>query len=272
MPIEWFTAARGLRRAAVLLMLSLLGAAPTGSAANAERARPAEVRAAVAANFTAPMKELAAAFTARTGIAVLPSFGASGQLVAQIANGAPFDLLLAADNQYTAQLVGKHLAVADSRFVYARGKLALWSGRAGYIDAAGEVLKDGQFDRIAVANARLAPYGRAAEQALRALGLFDALRPRFVTGENIGQTQQFIASGSVPLGFVALGQIYALPAAQRGSFWIVPPALYEPLDQEAVLLEPAARNESAQAFLAFLRSAEGQDIIRRFGYDAPAAR
>lgn len=259
-------------RTALALLLSLLFA-PAGWSADAakETVPPAEVRAAVAANFTAAMKELSAAFTAKTGHPVVSSFGASGQLVAQIANGAPFDIMLAADNQYTAQLVEKNLGVGDSRFVYAQGKLALWSASAGVVDTEGKVLKDGKFEKIAVANPKLAPYGRAAEETLKTLDLFDKLQPRFVTGENIGQTQQFVASGAVPLGFVALAQVYALSETQRGSFWIVPAKLYQPLDQEAVLLKSAEQNVAAKAFLAFIKSPEAQDIIRKFGYELPGS-
>jgi molybdate transport system substrate-binding protein len=228
-----------------------------------------EVRAAVASNFTAAMNELSSTFTATTGQKVVASFGASGQLFAQISNGAPFDLLLGADNQYTGQLVDKGLAVAGSRFIYAQGRLALWSNEAGYVDAEGKVLKKAEFQKIAIANPKLAPYGRAAEQSLKTLGLHETLQARFVTGENIGQTQQFVASGSVPLGFVALAQVYALPEAKRGSFWIVPNELYEPLDQEAVLLKSAQDNAAAKAFLDYLKTKEARQIIRRYGYELP---
>lgn len=274
MPIERLPLHRlfsGRLRRSALALLSLLlfngqQAWPAAGAPPASEPLRQEVRAAVAANFTAAMNELSRAFNAATGHRVVASFGASGQLFAQIANGAPFDLMLAADNQYTARLIEDGLAVADSRFVYARGKLALWSSNPGYVDAGGQVLKDARFEKIAIANPKLAPYGRAAEQTLQALGLFEPLQPRFITGENIGQTQQFIASGNVPLGFVALAQVLALPEAQRGSYWIVPADLYQSLDQEAVLLKSAEHNEAARAFLAFLKTAEARDIIAKLGY------
>lgn len=246
------------------LLLALLLVAP----AEAEQRKDA-VRVAVAANFTTTMKELAAAFTARTGMAVVPSFGASGQLVAQIANGAPFDILLAADNEYPTQLVERGLGLDHSRFIYARGRLALWSGTVGYVDAEGRVLENGNFAKIAVANPKIAPYGRATREALQALGLLEQLQPRFVTGENIAQTQQFVASGSVPLGFVALAQVLALPEQRRGSYWVVPAELHQPLDQEAILLKRAERDAAARAFLDFLLFPEAIAIMRRHGYEAP---
>jgi molybdate transport system substrate-binding protein len=254
----------------MLATLTLLCGAVHAEPADTKTPAPArEVRAAVAANFTAAMNELSRDFTAATGQKVVASFGASGQLFAQISNGAPFDLLLGADNQYTRQLIDRGLGVAGSRFIYAQGRLALWSSEAGYVDAEGKVLKKADFSKIAIANPKLAPYGRAAEQALQALGLYDTLQARFITGENISQTQQFVASGSVPLGFVALAQVYALPDAQRGSFWIVPTDLYAPLDQEAVLLKSAQDNATAKAFLAYLKTPAAQRIIRRYGYELP---
>lgn len=257
------------RRTLALLSLLLFFVQPGWSAESADAARSLEVRAAVATNFTAAMNELSRAFNAATGHRVVASFGASGQLFAQITNGAPFDLLLGADNLYTGQLIDKGLGVADSRFIYAQGKLALWSSSPGYVDAGGKVLRDAKFEKIAVANPRLAPYGRAAEQTLQALGLLEKLQPRFITGENISQTQQFVASGSVPLGFVALAQVLALPEAQRGSYWLVPADLYQPLDQEAVLLKSAEQNAGARAFLAYLKTPAAQEIIRKFGYALP---
>ena len=257
------------RIAGVLLaMLALLCGSAGALAADAAPAAQ-EVRAAVAANFTATMNELSRAFAEASGHKVVSSFGASGQLVAQISNGAPFDLFLSADDQFSGQLIDRGLALPDSRFIYARGQLALWSSTADYIDDKGEVLKKGIYPRLAIANPKTAPYGRAAEDTLRALGLYESVQARFITGENIGQTHQFIASGNVPLGFVALSQVYALPADKRGSFWIVPEQLHEPIDQEAVLLKTAQDNAAARAFLEYLKSPAAQAIIRKYGYGLP---
>jgi molybdate transport system substrate-binding protein len=253
---------------ALLAAFSLLGShARADDKSTADPA--AEVRAAVAANFTATMNELGRAFTEATGYKVVASFGASGQLFAQISNGAPFDLMLSADNQYSVKLIDKGLGVAASRFIYARGQLALWSSDAGYVDDKGDVLKKAAYSKLAIANPRTAPYGRAAEQTLKALGLYETVQARFITGENIAQTQQFVASGNVPLGFVALAQVYALPEDRRGSFWIVPAELHEPIDQEVVLLQSAQANTAAKAFLAYLKSPAAQRIIRRYGYELP---
>jgi molybdate transport system substrate-binding protein len=263
-----------LRGAALALALVSTAALLVGSnrsaAASAATTAPArEVRAAVAANFTATMNELGRAFSAATGLEVVSSFGASGQLFAQIANGAPFDLMLSADNQFSAQLIANGLGVADSRFIYARGQLALWSSAPGYVDDEGAVLKKAAYSKLAIANAKTAPYGRAAVETLKSLALYETVQARLITGENIAQTQQFIGSGNVPLGFVALSQVLALPEDKRGSFWIVPEQLHQPLDQEAVLLTSARDNAAARAFLDYLKSPAAQAIIRKYGYQVP---
>ncbi|MET0378105.1 MAG: molybdate ABC transporter substrate-binding protein [Spongiibacteraceae bacterium] len=230
-----------------------------------------EIKAAVAANFTATMKRLAPVFERTSGHKLVASFGATGQLYAQINNGAPFDVLLAADDTTPQRLVTEGNAIADSNFIYARGRLALWSSTPGYVDAEGAILKSDKFSRIAIANPKAAPYGRAAIDALTALQLLDRLQPKFVTGENIAQTQQFVSSGNVPLGFIALAQVKALAPEDRGSYWVVPSTLHKPIDQGAVLLKTASGSAAARAFLAFLKSPEAIVIIRELGYETPAA-
>lgn len=223
-----------------------------------------EVKAAVAANFTAAIKKIAPLYEQKSGNKLIASFGSTGQLYAQIRNGAPFDVLLAADDTTPKKLVAEGSAVADSYFVYARGRLALWSATPGYVDDKGEILKSDRFSKIAVANAKTAPYGQAALETLTALKLLDTLQSKFITGENIAQTQQFISSGNVPLGFIALAQVKALPASDRGSYWAVPAELHKPIDQAAVTLKPSA---AAASFLAFLKSPEAIAIIRDLGYE-----
>mgnify|MGYP000954076734 CR=1 FL=1 len=236
-------------------------------AALALPAHAGEVAVAVAANFTAPMKIIAAEFERDTGHKALPSFGSTGKFYAQIRNGAPFDVLLAADDKTPARLDSEGATVAGSRFTYAIGRLVLWSPDEKTVDDKGEVLKQGSFANIALANPKLAPYGTAALETLTALKLADALQPKFVMGENIGQTHQFVASGNAPLGFVALSQVMKEGKLAGGSAWIVPPDLYAPIRQDAVILARGRDNPAATALVQYLRSDKARIVIRSFGYD-----
>ena len=229
-----------------------------------------EVRVAVAANFTKAIKQIAPLYEKKTGNKLVASFGSTGQLYTQIKNGAPFDAFLAADEKRPKKLIAEDAAVADSYFVYARGRLALWSSTPGYVDDKGAVLKTGDFKKIAIANPKAAPYGEAAIETLTALKLLDTLQSKLVIGENISQTQQFVASGSVPLGFVALAQVKSLPADGRGSWWVVPETMHTPIAQGAVLLKKTDHAATAKNFLAFLKSPEAVTIIRELGYDVPS--
>ena len=230
-------------------------------------ARAAEVSVAVAANFTAPMRQLAQAFEQDTGHKAVLSFGATGAFYAQIRNGAPFQVLLAADDETPARLEKEGEAVAGTRFTYAIGKLVLWSKRPGFVDANGDVLKGGQFERIAIANPKLAPYGAAAVEVLAKLGLLQALQPRFVQGENIAQTFQFVSTENAPLGFVALSQVYAEGRISQGSGWMVPASLHSPIRQDAILLGRGRENAAASALLTYLKGDKARAVIRSFGYD-----
>ncbi len=231
--------------------------------------RADDVHAAVAANFTSAIKQLAPLFERQSGHRLIASFGATGQLYAQISNGAPFDLLLSADDTTPQKLIADGSGVADSYFIYACGRLALWSATAGYVDDAGAVLTGGGFNRIAIANPKTAPYGQAAIEFLTGRELLEPLRPKFITGENIAQTQQFVASGNVPLGFIALAQVLALPEAERGSYWVVPADGHQPIDQAAVILNTAKSRAAADAFFAFLKSPEAVAVIEALGYETP---
>lgn len=230
-------------------------------------ARAGEVTIAVAANFAAPMKQIAAAFERDSGHRAKLSFGGTGKLYAQIRNGAPFDVFLAADDTTPARLESEGGTVAGSRFTYAIGRLVLWSGNEKLVDAGGEILKHGAFANIALANPKLAPYGTAALETLTALKLADALRPKFVMGENIGQTHQFVASGNAALGFVALSQVMKEGKLAGGSAWIVPADLYPPIRQDAVILARGRDNPAATALMQYLRSDKARIVIRSFGYD-----
>jgi molybdate transport system substrate-binding protein len=234
----------------------------------------AEVRVAVAANFTAPCEEIGRAFEKASGHHVAISSGSSGKLAAQIQNGAPFEVLLAADAERPALLEKDGLAVAGSRFTYAFGRLVLWSPDPALVDGAGKVLASSSFRHLAIANPKLAPYGAAAEQVLDGLGLLERLTPRLVQGEDIGQTFQFVGSGAAELGFVALSQLRAAAGGSagakiKGSLWIVPEASYRPIGQQAVLLVRGKDSPAARAFLDFLKSAEARGVIERYGYGLP---
>ena len=243
--------------------LGLLTALAVGYVAVLEPARAAEIHVAVAANFATPMAELATAFEAVSEHTVVVSAGSTGAHYAQIKNGAPFELFFAADAERPALLESEGLAVHGSRFTYAVGRLALWSPRAGFVDAEGRVLEGGGFRHLAIANPELAPYGAAAREVLERRGLWESLRERIVQGQDVGQAYAFVHSGNAELGFVAYSQIVRPGAPVEGSFWLVPEELHKPIEQQAVLLKdgPAAR-----AFLEFVKGADARALIRSFGY------
>ena len=225
-----------------------------------------ELQVAVAANFTAPIKALAPEFEKATGHKLQLSFGSTGKFYAQIRNGAPFEVLLAADETTPARLVEESAALAGSRFTYAIGKLALWSAKAGYVDEQGDVLRMGGFQHLAIANPKLAPYGAAALETLRALGLLDAVRGKLVQAEDIAQTHQFVASGNAELGFVALSQVQKAGKLAAGSAWVVPAGLYQPIRQDAVILAPGRGKAAAQALMDYLKSDKARAVIASYGY------
>jgi molybdate transport system substrate-binding protein len=229
--------------------------------------RADEVLVAVAANFTAPMQKIAGAFEAESGHKAKLASGATGAFATQIRNGAPFDMLLAADEETPARLEKEGYALAGSRFTYAIGRLVLWSTRENYVDANGDVLARGDFDHIAIANPKLAPYGQAAVETMQRMGVYARLAPRIVQGENISQAFQFAATGSAPLGFVALSQVQVDGKITKGSAWIVPSQLHAPLRQDAVLLAKARGNPAAAALVDFLKGERARGIIRAYGYE-----
>ncbi|MBK8120879.1 MAG: molybdate ABC transporter substrate-binding protein [Sulfuritalea sp.] len=241
-----------------VLLLSALGLSPLAWAD--------DVSVAVAANFTAPMQKIAPEFEKETGHKVVASYGATGKFYAQIMNGAPFEVLLAADEETAAKLVKENFAVAGTQFTYAIGKLVLWSAKPAVVDSAGEVLKKGAFDHIALANPKLAPYGAAAVETMKALGVYDSLQSKFVTGENIAQTHQFITTGNALLGFVALSQVLR-DGKIEGSVWLVPTHLYPTIRQDAVLLEKGKGKPAAEALLKYLRGDKARAVIKFFGYE-----
>ena len=231
-------------------------------------ARADVVQVAVAANFTAPARALAEVFARTTGHEAKLSFGATGAFYTQIKNGAPFDVLLAADDERPARLEKEGDTVAGSRFTYATGQLVLWSAKPGFVDDQGAVLKGGHFGKIAIANPKNAPYGAAAVEAMEKLGLAATLQPKLVTGESIGQTYNFIATGNAELGFVALAQVLEGGKLKSGSMWVVPAQYHAPIIQDAVILNRAASNPAAKAWMELLKTPQSKALIRSYGYEA----
>ncbi len=235
----------------------------------ASHANAGEVNAAVAANFTEPVKQIVELFQKESGHTVKLSFGSSGKFTSQIKEGAPFDVFLAADEKNPKLLEKEGLAVEGSRFVYALGKLVLWSAQPGYVDDKGYVLRKGEFNKIAYADPKLAPYGLAAKETLEDLGLWTVVQSKLVTGESITQTYQFAATGNAELAFIALSQITKDGKVTEGSSWIVPAHLYNPIKQSAVQLTAAKDKAAAEAFMKYLKSEKAVAIIRSFGYELP---
>jgi molybdate transport system substrate-binding protein len=253
-----FNSARSaiMARANLWLLVGLaliVGAGPVAAA---------QTQVAVAANFTEPAKEIAALFKDKTGDEALLSFGASGNFYTQIAQGAPFQVFLSADADRPKAAVDAGLAVADSRFTYAIGTLVLWS-KSLDLTKGDDVLKANAFAKLSIANPKAAPYGAAAIEAMKSLGVYDAIEPKIVQGTSIAQAFQFVDTGNAELGFVALSQLNGVTA---GSRWQPPQTLYTPIRQDAVLLKTGADDPTSKAFMAFLKTDEARAVILRYGY------
>lgn len=240
-------------RAAAMLILAVAGS--TGALADV-------IKVAVAANFTEPAREIATAFEAATGNEVLLSFGSTAKLFTQIANGAPFEVFLAADAKTPDKAEAEGVAVPGTRFTYAVGRLVLYSSDPALVDGTPAVLSRKRFGKLAIGNPATAPYGAAAVEVMQKLGLYETLKPRLVMGENVGQAYQFVATGNAELGFVSASQV----VGAQGSRWEVPADFHSPLRQDAVLTKAGAESEAAKSFLAFLDGEMARAIIARFGY------
>lgn len=227
-----------------------------------------EVQVAVASNFTAPMKKIAAEFAKDTEHKALLSFGSTGKFYAQIRNGAPFEVFLSADSKTPAKLEKEGLIVLDSRFTYAIGALVLWSANADLVEGS-DVLKHGHFRHLAVANPKLAPYGAAAIEVIDLLGMRETLTSKIIFGENIAQTYQFTFSENAELGFVSLSQVMKDGKINDGSAWIVPSSMYAPILQDSVLLRAGKDSVAAKEFMSYLKSPKSTSIIEAFGYNLP---
>lgn len=244
--------------AAALAVLTGLPAMP---------ARADEVLVAVAANFAGPLQKIGEAFTAATGHTLKTSTGATGKFYTQIvAGGAPFQVLIAADDETPRKLIAEGHAVAGSNFSYAIGQLVLWSATPGLVDEQGAVLASGRFSRLAIANPKIAPYGAAGLEVVRARGLTEAIAPRLVTAESIAQAYQFAVSGNAELAFVALSQVQVPGKPPTGSMWKVPQNLYGEIRQDAVLLKPGEKSAGARALLDWLKGPSAQAVVRDYGY------
>jgi molybdate transport system substrate-binding protein len=227
-----------------------------------------EVQVAVAANFTAPMKLIAADFAKDTGHNAILSFGTVGKFFAQIKNGAPFEVLVSADKETPDKLVAAGLALDGTRRTYALGKLVLWSAKPGYVDAGGQVLKRGEFRHLALANPKLAVYGAAGQEVMKRMGVLEAIQPRIVLAENITQAHQYAATGNAELGFVALSQVVGKEGGiAGGSAWMVPADLYPPITQDVIVLAPGRGKPAPQALVDYLRTTKVRALIKSFGYD-----
>lgn len=243
-----------------VLSAMLLGALPSQACA-------AAVTVAVASNFAPTLQLMAPMFEGDTGHVLRVISGATGKFHTQIRAGAPFDVLLAADEDTPRKLEAEGWAVPGQRFTYARGKLVLWSSRPGVVDDRGEVLRQVGFARLAMANPRVSPYGAAAQEALIRLGVRDKVAGRIVQGESIAQAFQFVSTGNADLGFVALSQVIAPDQPASGSWWVVPTSLYRPLQQDAVLLKRGQGNAAARALMDYLRGDKARTLIRAHGYE-----
>jgi len=238
---------------AILLCISVVGGVQAG-----------ETLVAVAANFTAPAKEIAAVFESKTKHKAILSFGSTGKLYAQIANGAPFDLLLSADSVTPTKAIREGLAVPGSDFTYAKGKIALYSLDPTLIDREGSILSSPKrFNKIAIANPKTAPYGKASVQVMQHFGAYGDIKNKIVKGENVAQVYQFIITANAQLGFIAVSQ---LRGSADGSSWVPPESLYSPIRQNAALLLKGRSNQTAGIFLEFLKSADARHIIKDYGY------
>lgn len=247
---------------------SLMGLVIAGLwAAGANGAHAGEVKVAVAANFAGPFQKIAADFAAETGHSAVVSTGSTGKFYAQIREGAPFEVLLAADDETPRKLEEEALAVKGQSFTYAKGKLVLWSAKSDLVDSEGAVLAKGGFEHLALANPKLAPYGAAGIETLKALGVYERVALKIVQGDNIAQALQFVATGNAELGFVALSQVAAPDKPATGSWWVVSARLYSPILQNAALLKRGESNAAATALLKYLKGDKARAVIKSYGYE-----
>jgi len=252
--------------------LALLAAALLVSAWSSLAADAPKLTVAAAADLRFALDELASHFrAAHPGVELAITYGSSGNFLAQIQNGAPFDVFLSADVDYPRRLIAAGLASQDSLFLYGVGRIVVWVPAASPLDPAAQgikVLDAPSVRHIAIANPQHAPYGRAAEAALRSLGVYDRVSPKLVLGENIAQTFEFVESGAAEVGIVALSLALAPSARGHGRYWEVPAEAYPKIEQGGVILSRAPAGPAAQ-FRAFLLSTEARGILKKYGFSVP---
>lgn len=232
-------------------------------------ANAAEVQAAVASDFAAPMERIASVFQKESGHTVKVTPGASGKLYAQIRKNATFDVFLSADEELPKRLMQEGTAVVGSRFVYATGRLVLWSAQPGFVDDKGLVLNRGNFNLLAIPNPVNSPYGVAAKETLTKLTMWNAMQRKLDKGDDEIETYRFAASERAELAFIPLSQVMRDGKVGAGSWWLLPPEMHNPIRQSAVLLTAAKDPAAANAFLTFLKSEKAQKVMRGFGYEFP---
>jgi molybdate transport system substrate-binding protein len=245
------------------LLLVFTGAFTTGQ----------EITVAAAADMSAALPQLVEAYTKKTGQTVKLSFGASGNLTNQIRNGAPFDVFFSADEQYPNQLISEGLASKDTLYRYAVGRLVLWVPGDSPLDLSKlgiQALLDRSVKKISIANPATAPYGRAAEAALRHFGIYDQVSSRLVLGESVSQAAQFVESGNAQAGLIALSHALAPAMKDKGRYWTVPLDAYPTLNQAAVVLSKSKQQDATRKFLDFLRSPEATSLLSSYGFSLPA--
>ncbi len=257
----------------MLAGLILLCAMPRALAqSGSSSARGKEIVVAAAADLSAALQEIANTYEKKTGVHVKLAFGASGALTQQIQNGAPFDAFFSADMDYPRELITSKDADGATLYQYATGKLVLWAAHDASIDVQHKgmkVLLDPAVKKIAVANPQHAPYGRAAEAALRHEGIYDRVASRIVLGENVSQAAQFVESGNAQVGFVALAHVLMPSLTDKGQYWEVPAEDYPTLAQGAVILSHAQHKKEAAEFLEYVKSAEAKATLRKYGFSVP---
>lgn len=232
------------------------------------------VNVAAASDLTFAMNEIAAQFQKETGCTIRLSLGSSGNFLTQIENGAPFDVFFAADISYPKKLESGGLADPGSTYLYAVGKIVLWTRNDSHLDASREfdVLRDPAVKKISIANPAHAPYGRAAEEALRKVGMYEAVKDRLVLGENISQAAQFVESGNAQVGIVALSLAVSPEMKDKGRYWIVPENLHAPIEQGAVVVRAAANPHGARQLLEFIQRPATSALLERYGFVLPEKR
>lgn len=225
-----------------------------------------QINIAVASNFIKPMKKIVQIYEKQSGHKVVMSFGSSGKFFAQISHGAPYHIFFSADQEKIIALEKANLIIKNSRFTYAIGALVLWSPTEGYFTDGAAFLADGHFKKLAMANPKLAPYGRAAQEVLAYTSLSEQVRTKQVIAENIAQAFQFATTGNAEIGLIALSQVMNNGVISSGSSWVIPHSYYQPIKQDAAILKRAKNNQVSQDFIAFMRSSEVKSIMTSFGY------